>query len=186
VLGAEQHGFIVSVGFDLYVQLLDEAIREMKGQEPVPELPPVSIDLAVDAYIPDTYVGDPRQKIDLYKKLAAVTTLEDADEVAEEMLDRYGHPPVAADNLLAVCRIKVHARKLGITSISQQAEHVMFKFATIDKRRLEAIAGFVKGLKGRFAPPTLRTPVLTMRLESPKVALQASEQLLRRLAEIVR
>lgn len=186
VLGPEQHGFIVSVGFDLYVQLLDEAIKELKG-EPVPvERPSVSIDIPVDAFIPDDYVGDPRQKIDLYKRIAATESLEDADEVAEEMLDRYGHPPVAVQNLLAVSRIKVHARGLSITQISQQKDRVGFKFGAIERRRMESIANYLRGLRGRFTMSLTRTPSVIMKLESPKTALQATEQLLRRLTELVR
>jgi transcription-repair coupling factor (superfamily II helicase) len=184
VLGPEQHGFIMSVGYDLYVQLLEEAIRELR-QEAVPkEKPQVSIDIPVDVYVPDDFVPSQRQKIELYKKVAAIESLEDADEVAEDILDRYGHPPVPVQNLLAVARVKVRARELGIVAISQQKERVGFKFGDVNKRRLEAIAGYLRGLRGRFTVSTTRTPSVIMRLESTKSALSATEQLLKKLCNL--
>ncbi|MDP2856832.1 MAG: transcription-repair coupling factor [Bacillota bacterium] len=186
VLGPEQHGFIISVGFDLYVQLLDEAIRELKGEKAPPEAQPVSIDIAQDAFIPDTYVQDPRQKIDLYKKIVAIESIDDADEVAEELLDRYGHPPAPVQNLLSVARIKVQARHIGVTAISQQKDRLMLKLGETDKPKLEKIVGFLRGLRGRFTVSIGRMPTVVMRLESPSMALHVTEQLVRRLNEVAR
>ena len=186
VLGPEQHGFIISVGFDLYVQLLDEAIRELKGEKAPPEAQPVSIDIAQDAFIPDTYVADPRQKIDLYKKIVAIESIDDADEVAEELLDRYGHPPAPVQNLLSVARIKVQARHIGVTAISHQKDRLMLKLGATDRPRLEKIVGFLRGLRGRFTVSIGRMPTVVMRLETPNMALQAAEQLVRRLNEVAR
>lgn len=185
VLGPEQHGFIVSVGFDLYVQLLEEAIREMKGEVKPPEPAPVIVDIPVDAFIPEDYVPDPRQKIDLYKKIAAIETLEDADDVAEEILDRFGNPPLAVQNLLAVARVKIRARQIGISTISQEKDRLVFKFSVADRRRLEVIAGYLKGLRGKFTVSTTRTPVIVMKLDSQKLALGAAEQLMRRLSDLL-
>jgi len=184
VLGPEQHGFIISVGFDLYVQLLDEAIKELKGEKLEAEPQPVVIDIAQDAFIPDSYVADPRQKIDLYKKIVAVETVDDADEVAEEVLDRYGHPPAPVQNLLSVARIKVLSRRLGVTSIQQQKDRLTLRLGAADRQKLERVVNFLRGIRGRFTISTGRMPVVIMRLESPNMALQVTEQLVRRLNEV--
>ncbi|GAA0353475.1 transcription-repair coupling factor [Bacillus horti] len=117
LLGAEQHGFITSVGFDLYSQLLKEAIDELKGEKPQQQKPQLEVDLHVDAYIPETYVKDGKQKIEMYKKVHAVQTLEDVQELEEEFLDRFGHPPEPVARLFIVARLKGYAMKLGMESL---------------------------------------------------------------------
>src|SRR5690606_26555519 len=110
ILGAEQHGFIASVGFGLYCKLLDESVRELRG-ELVPQPPDPTIELHVDAFVPDSYVPDSRQKVDLYKRVMAITSPEDAQELEEEIRDRFGRLPEAVSNLLMVARIKALGKK---------------------------------------------------------------------------
>ncbi|MED1801915.1 transcription-repair coupling factor [Brevibacillus porteri] len=120
LLGAEQHGFINTVGFDLYSQMLKEAIDELKGEVKHEIVTPVEINLQLDAYIPSMYITDSRQKIEMYKKFVAVSTLEDVDDLAEELLDRFGPVPKPVDNLLTISRLRVYALKHHITEISQK------------------------------------------------------------------
>ena len=135
LLGPEQHGFIASVGFELYTQMLAEEIRKRKagltGEEAGPE-PPVSVqlDLGVDAYLPSEYIYDSAQKIEIYKKVAAAEGTEDIDELLDEMIDRFGEPPRAALNLLAAARVKVFARRLGIESVQRRDDELIFKFSS--------------------------------------------------------
>ncbi len=127
ILGPEQHGFIVTVGFDLYTQLLEEAIQELKGEPPpTKELQP-NIELRVDAFISDQYVGETRQKIDAYKRIIAIREISDADDVGEEFSDRYGTMPEPVKNLLDIARLKVLSAKVGITAISQLKDTVTIK-----------------------------------------------------------
>ena len=120
LLGPEQHGFINSVGFDLYSQMLKEAIDELKG-EPKPEnTAPVEINLQLDAYIPSQYITDSRQKIEMYKKFVAVSSLEDVNDLADELVDRYGPIPKPVENLLTISRLRVYALQHHITEISQK------------------------------------------------------------------
>ncbi len=126
ILGPEQHGFIASVGFELYCRLLDESIRELKG-ELVAQPPDPTIDLNVDAYLSDEYISDSAQKVEVYKKVAAVRTLEDAEDLEEEIEDRFGPLPASARNLLRVARIKCHARRAGIASIASEKDGVTIK-----------------------------------------------------------
>ncbi|BAD42217.1 transcription-repair coupling factor [Symbiobacterium thermophilum] len=128
ILGPEQHGFIVSVGFDLYCQLLEEAVRELKGEPaPEPEIQP-NIELQVDAFISDQYVPDARQKIDAYKRIIAIRSMADVEDVADELVDRFGSLPDPVKNLLDIARLRVHCNRLGITSIAQMRDRVTVKF----------------------------------------------------------
>ncbi|MCF6094697.1 transcription-repair coupling factor [Microaerobacter geothermalis] len=125
LLGAEQHGFIASVGFDLYSQMLKEAIEELKGEK-AEALPPVEpeISLHVDAYIPAGYITDSSQKIQMYKKIASVKNLEDVLEVEEELLDRFGDPPVPVLNLLQIAKLRAYAFIHRIVKIEQKDQVV--------------------------------------------------------------
>ncbi|WP_432775719.1 transcription-repair coupling factor [Brevibacillus gelatini] len=120
LLGAEQHGFINTVGFDLYSQMLKEAIDELRGEVKQEAVTPVEISLQLDAYIPSMYITDSRQKIEMYKKFVAVSTLDDVNDLAEELLDRFGPVPKPVENLLTISRLRVYALKHHITEISQK------------------------------------------------------------------
>lgn len=126
LLGAEQHGFIDSVGFDLYSQMLKEAIDQRITIEPhaVP-VQPVEIDLQVDAYLPDSYIVDSNQKIEMYKKFRGVTSLEEVAELQDEMIDRFGEYPKEVEYLFAVATIKVYAQLSKVDSIKQQKQEIV-------------------------------------------------------------
>jgi transcription-repair coupling factor (superfamily II helicase) len=124
LLGAQQHGFIDSVGFDLYSQMLKEAIEERRGN--TDEVKPISIeiDLDIDAYIPDMYISDGQQKIEMYKRFRGVKDLEDIKELQEEMIDRFGEYPDEVGYLFKIAEIKVLAMLLGVESIKQVKDEV--------------------------------------------------------------
>lgn len=133
LLGAEQHGFIASVGFDLYSQMLAEEIQKRKvSMLGEPALPTkdwnTSIDLGIDAYLPSDYIYDSIQKIEIYKKVAVVSSIEESAELEDELLDRFGELPLAVSNLLAVSRLKVYGRTYGIDSIIQRGDDVLLQF----------------------------------------------------------
>ncbi len=127
LLGAEQSGYINSVGFELYNQLLGEAVAELK-QTTKPEvmIEPV-IDLPVDAYLPDSFISDQMQKIEMYKRFANIRGLEEAVELAAELADRFGKLPEAVENLLAITRIKTYLYKYKVESMTEQAKEVIIK-----------------------------------------------------------
>ncbi|UVI33505.1 transcription-repair coupling factor [Paenibacillus spongiae] len=143
LLGAEQHGFIASVGFDLYSQMLADEIAQrkagMEGAEAVPakEVSTV-IDMSIDAYLPSAYIYDSIQKIEIYKKVAVTRSLEEAEDLREELIDRFGDLPQAVDNLLAVARLKVFGAACGIEQISQRGDDLTLKFAESEKKRFDA------------------------------------------------
>ena len=118
VLGEVQSGHIAAVGFDLYVELVSEAVAERMGTErPVVERKEVRIDLPVDAHLPDGYVNDPPARLEAYRRLADATVGEEVEDVAAEWRDRFGQPPPEAERLLEIARLRVEAIRIGITEI---------------------------------------------------------------------
>jgi transcription-repair coupling factor (superfamily II helicase) len=130
LLGGEQSGHIEGVGFDLYVRLVGEAVANFRGdaEEPVAEL---SIELPIDAHLPHTYIPGERLRLEAYKKLAAVTSESELAEVQAELVDRYGALPEPVSNLVAVARLRVLARSLGVAEIAVQGNVVRFAPVTL-------------------------------------------------------
>jgi transcription-repair coupling factor (superfamily II helicase) len=127
LLGAEQHGQMASVGFDMYCQLLSEAISELKGEEPEQfELPPV--DLPMDAFIPTSYIPLENLRLTFYKKLTAIRQAPEVDKVEEEMRERFGKLPRAVSNSLNILRMRLKIAGIGVASISSDRRHTMIKF----------------------------------------------------------
>lgn len=128
MLGPQQHGFIDSVGYDLYSQMLSDAIKERKGKKTVKKSN-AEIDLKLEAYIPDSYIGDQEEKIEFYKKIKAVNSQEELDKIEDELIDRFGDYPVSVENLLAVAGLKVNAdlaQVLNVLKISNDKIKVEF------------------------------------------------------------
>ena len=127
MLGEMQHGHMEQVGYDTYCKLLDEVIKNMQGIE-VREEQDVQIDLSVSSYIPDSFIDNSSQKIEIYQNIALCRTEEDIQNVVDEVIDRYGKLPTELENLLEVARIKELAREVGATKISQRLESIVFYF----------------------------------------------------------
>ena len=127
LLGAQQHGFISAVGFDLYCRLLEEAMREIRGEVADPEIEP-EIEISVTAYIADDYVPDGDQKMEFYQRLAAARRIVDLLAIREEMVDRFGRPPVQTQALLHLLEIKVMARQLGLAAVQLENSRLRLLF----------------------------------------------------------
>ncbi|MDR3589695.1 MAG: transcription-repair coupling factor [Negativicutes bacterium] len=128
LLGSQQHGHIVSVGFEMYCQLLDEAVHELKDGRAV-ELPPEPVlELNVDAYIDGDYISDAMHKIEIYQRIAAIRSEDHIRGIIDELIDRFGEPSPPVLNLLAVARLKNFARGLGVRSVIQRADQVEITF----------------------------------------------------------
>ncbi|WP_446218375.1 transcription-repair coupling factor [Micromonospora sp. IBHARD004] len=125
LLGGEQSGHIEGVGFDLYIRMVGEAVSAFKGEQPEEEAD-VKIDLPVDAHLPHDYVGVERLRLEMYRKLAEARDEERLSEVVAEMTDRYGEPPAPVQNLVAVARFRLLARRYGLTDVSMQGKHLRF------------------------------------------------------------
>jgi transcription-repair coupling factor (superfamily II helicase) len=125
LLGGEQSGHIADVGFDLYVRLVGEAVAEFRGDGAEPERE-VKIELPVEAHLPHDYVPSERLRLEMYKRLADVRSLEDVTELRDELVDRYGEPPEVAEVLLDVARLRVAVREAGITEVTSAGSQVRF------------------------------------------------------------
>jgi transcription-repair coupling factor (superfamily II helicase) len=145
LLGAEQHGFIDSVGFDLYSQMLKEAIEARKGTISEEDRFDVEIDLEVDAYIPDEYITDSKQKIMMYKQFRGVSTIEDVEELQEEMIDRFGDYPQEVGYLLQIANLKVLAKEERIETIKQVKQEVTFLFSEKASQNIDGGKLFMHG-----------------------------------------
>lgn len=133
LLGAQQHGHMNAVGYDLYCKMLNEAVKEAKGIHTMEDFE-TSVDLNVDAYIPDSYISNEFQKLDIYKRIAGIETQQDYDDMLEELLDRFGEPGKAVLNLLAIAKLKVIAHQGYVTEIKQTGKTV--RFTLYEKARL--------------------------------------------------
>ena len=118
LLGAEQHGHMNAVGYDLYCKMLSEAVKEAKGIHTMEDFE-TTIDLNMDAFIPDSYISNEYQKLDIYKRIAGIETQQDYDDMLEELLDRFGEMPKAVMNLLSIARLKALAHRCYVTEIKQ-------------------------------------------------------------------
>ncbi len=170
LLGAQQHGFIASVGFDLYNQMLKEAIDELKEQvKNEIEFEP-QIEIEIDAYLPNSYISDQMQKIEMYKKFINIKAIQEAFEIEEELLDRFGELPQTVVNLLTIARLKVYSFKYHIESMTQKGKEVIIKISSdqnqlIDGYKLFKVANeFNRRIKlssGHYLGITINTKGLT-------------------------
>lgn len=158
LLGAQQSGHMEAVGYDLYCKMLNEAVKHAKGIE-IAEDFETSIDINIDAYIPPSYIQNEYQKLDIYKRVAGIETQEEADEMTEELIDRFGDPPKSVNNLLAIAQLKAKAHRVYIKEITQKdmsLRVVMHERAKIDPRK---IPEFIKGYEGKVLFTSAKHPV---------------------------
>ncbi len=142
LLGAEQHGHMEAVGYDLYCKMLNESVKELKGEMEPQESYQTVIDLDIDAFIPDKYIKNEYQKLDIYKRIAAIESQEEYDDMLEELMDRFGELPKAVQNLLSIARLKANAHRAYVTEISQKGDFVkivMYERTPVDPVKIETM-----------------------------------------------
>ncbi len=135
LLGAQQHGHIASVGFEMYCRLLDEAVRSLETGKPVAEIPEPVIELSVEAYLDGAYIDDAMHKIEIYQRVAAVRSEEHLTSLLDELIDRFGDPTKPVLRLLDVARLKNYARDLGLKSIV--GKNRMVELTLTDNHKVE-------------------------------------------------
>lgn len=134
VLGSQQHGHINSIGYDMYLSYLESAMKKLKGEE-VKDVNETTIDINIEAYIPDSYIEDENQRLEFYKKISLIENDEDYSDLLEESIDRYGDVPESVNNLLDVSQVKFMANERGIESISGNKDLIKVKF--FDDKEIE-------------------------------------------------
>jgi transcription-repair coupling factor (superfamily II helicase) len=159
LLGAEQSGHMMSVGYDMYLKLLDEAVLEQRGEKP--KEPECTADLNVTANVDQGYVSRGEERMDLYRRMAAIRTQNDADDLLDEIVDRYGDPPKGVMNLIEIALLRAKAKSAGIKDIRQKGSEVLFTMTNMDFQAVSALCADVS-YKGRvqllanYKEPTLR------------------------------
>ena len=147
LLGAQQHGHMEAVGYDLYCKMLNEAVKEQKGELPQAQFE-TTLDIEVDAFIPPSYIPNEYQKLDIYKRIAGVETNEQSEEMLDELIDRFGEPPRSVQNLLSIARQKARAHQAYVTEITQKGDTL--RFVLYEKAPVEPlqIPGMVEKFEG--------------------------------------
>ena len=173
LLGAAQSGHMISVGYDLYLKLLEEAVLEERG-EPSPEESACTADLDVTANIDKAYVTSGEQRMDLYRRMAGIRSQSDADELLDEIVDRYGDPPRGVMNLIAIALLRARASAAGIRDIAQKGRTLRFRLAQFDFAVVSRVAGQYQ--KRMFVEPKSEEPAITLQLTAKEDPLQAAER----------
>ena len=175
LLGPEQSGYLMSVGYDLYLKLLEEAVLEERGEEKRIETE-CAADLTVNAHIPDRYVPSAEQRMDLYRRIAAIRTDEDASDLLDEMLDRYGEAPKSVLALLDVALLRSAAAKAGVSDISQKGSLLRLQLGVFHPQALVAVCGHAK-YRQRLTLAAGEIPALTLKLKPGEDVLEAARDL---------
>lgn len=129
LLGAEQHGHMAAVGFDMYCRLLEESVRELKGEQPAVPYSLPAVELPIDAYIPDDYISDPRLKMEVYRRLMLLERPSELEEIREEIKDRFGPIPEAMQGLLTISNLRALARGAEVKTIQQLEGETRIRFS---------------------------------------------------------
>ena len=184
LLGAEQSGHMMSVGYDMYLKLLDEAVLEERGE--APKTPECTADLNVTANVSKDYVARGEERMDLYRRMAAIRSQADADDLLDEIIDRYGDPPKGVLNLIDIALLRAEARRCGIEDIRQKAGDVLFAFTQLNFEVMTALCSET-GYKNRVSfVATAKKPTLRLKLATGTDSLKQSKSFICKYASLLK
>ncbi|MBR1496083.1 MAG: transcription-repair coupling factor [Oscillospiraceae bacterium] len=173
LLGAEQSGHLIDVGYDMYLQLLEEAVLEERGEH-VETRAECAADLAVSANIPERYVPAPEQRMDLYRRIALIRTEAEADDLTDELIDRFGDPPQSVNALIHVALLRGEATRAGVTDISQRSGSLRFELGQFNMERISALYA-LPGYKDRLKIEAKSAkPCVSLRLGNTKQVIETA------------
>ncbi|MBO7184289.1 MAG: transcription-repair coupling factor [Oscillospiraceae bacterium] len=184
LLGAEQSGHMMSVGYDMYLKLLDEAVLEERGEKP--KVPDCTADLNVTANVSQDYVSRGEERMDLYRRMAAIRTQTDADDLLDEVIDRYGDPPKGVLNLIDIALLRAEAKCCGIIDIRQKASDVMLTLAEMDFESISMICSTPDYKDRLFFVATAKQPTLRFKLHSGSDSLKQTKVLVAKMKQQVK
>ena len=152
LMGEIQHGHMEQVGYDMYCKLLDEVVKEIKGEEVIEDTD-VQIELNVSSYIPENYIENSAQKIEVYQNIALCRNDDDIQDTTDELIDRYGSIPIEVDNLLKIIKIKILSREKYVLKVAQRKENVVIYFEQT-KFNIDIVDKLMKKFRNRikFSP----------------------------------
>ena len=185
LLGERQHGHMEAVGYDLYCKMLNEAVKNLKGEDTAPDFL-TTVELEVDAYIPASYIVNEQQKLDIYKRIAGVETESESAEMKEELLDRFGTVPKSVDNLLRIALLRAQAHKLYIMEIKGRPGELRFVYRPDARVHGENIPMLFEqyGNSLKFLPQG--NPVFTYQFKRSNVVEKNSEDLLSQAEQMIK
>ncbi len=179
ILGAQQHGHMEAVGYDMYLKILSETVDEEKTGVPAEEKKECVVDISVDAHIPESYIDSVKNRIGMYKRIASIETGEDAMDVMDEFIDRFGEPPASVKGLIDVALLRAKAAKIGIYEIKQQNGMIL---AFTDELKPEFVAAIGQKLRGRAMISAAKTsPYISFKLQG-KPPVEAIKELITALS----
>ena len=164
LLGAEQHGHMETVGYDMYCKLLDEEVSNLKGVEKRTVFE-TTIDLNVNAYIPDFYIENEEQRLEIYKKISFINSLESYYDVQEEIEDRYGNLPKSVQMLLDVALVKKDAQNIGVTSVSEKNKNIIVSFKSDAKVDTEKVTELLIMKNSPYMFTSAPEPYITIKVD---------------------
>ena len=179
LMGEVQHGHMEQVGYDMYCKLLDEVVKEIKGEEIVEEVD-VQIELDVSSYIPDEFIENSSLKIEIYQNIALCKNEEDIENVTDEIIDRFGRIPEEIENLLDIARIKILCREKSILKVSQRDMNILFFFEQ-DKFNIDIVDKLMKIFRNRIKFSPAQMPYITFKLQDKKNTLEECKDFLKKL-----
>lgn len=177
LLGAQQSGFMLGVGYDLYLKLLEEAVLEERGEKPI-RTEEVTADLTISAGIPQEFVPSAEQRMDLYRRIACVRNQRDADDIIDEMIDRYGDVPKSVDNLVQVALLRSDASACGVTEIAQKRNNIIFGLRDFDFKRIARLIA-IPQYKDTLKVLPGEKPTISLALGKKDEPLSACKQLVK-------
>ena len=151
-----------AVGYDMYLKLLGEAVSREKGEEVRSFDEECLVDVQIQAHIPESYIGDLRQRLEIYRRIADIRTRDDALDVTDELIDRFGEPPASVNGLIEIALLRNQASGLGITEVKQQGEVLLFYKSSIDMKQVSAL---VSRLKKRVMINAGAKPYISVKIE---------------------
>jgi transcription-repair coupling factor (superfamily II helicase) len=173
LLGAEQSGHMMSVGYDMYLKLLDEAVLEEKGE--APKTPDCTADLNVTANVDKDYVTRGEERMDLYRRMAAIRCEEDAEDLLDEIVDRYGEPPKGVLNLIDIALLRANARNVGVKDIKQKGGDVLFTLTELNFEAISQLCSSPEYKNRLLFVATAKEPTLRLKLASGVDSLKQSK-----------
>ncbi len=163
ILGGEQHGHMESVGYDMYLKLLNEAVAQLRGEEPEEPAEECVVDMQVTAHIPEDYIDSTPLRLEVYRHIAQIKTYEDSSDVIDELIDRFGEPPQAVYGLIDVALLRNRATLLGITEVKQQGGALLLYKKDFD---MQSVKRLIQGMKNRVMLSAGSTPYISVSVGS--------------------
>ena len=180
-IGGEQSGHMMSVGYDMYLQLLEEAVLEQRGEK-APQRTECSADLTVSANLPESYIPSGEQRMDIYRRIAALRTAEQSQELLDELIDRYGDPPPSVSDLVNVSLVRVQATAVGVYEVTQKKDTIVLNLEHLD---VPMIRGLLVAFNGRVTAGAGNRPYLSVTLQPDEKPLELLQSILKAMADIL-